>query len=399
MAIKVKHEGNVTSRVYASAAGGKGKRQAEDARVLASMQRGGMGGGGGTGGGARAGGSAPTLSAPTSHATLGSVGSLITPTKSFGQEKELQKQRDDAAMARQKAEQEWKASENFEDRLSRRVLQKGQHEFLTGQQKAEHEWRAAEAEKERGWRENQQRDKERREMRRDTLRREGYSEESILKIEENTRKKESIESDGSLTPEQKAAALEDIRKEREGIVPSYEAMPDPNDPAQSIREVTLSDGRKVQMMRDARGNWTEYVPDRSKMPAQEIFDSGIDYNGVRYIPDGRGGLTPLVNPNEKNSAAIQEKRNVAILKRAQEIVTNSKDTPEGQISFADALKQATAESNQAYGVPTPTSTSTNGGAAPTSTSKSIGTDKEGKPIHSLPSDEEEKKNKWGSFAR
>ena len=366
MAIKVKHEGNVTSRVYASAAGGKGKRQAEDAKVLASMQRGGMGGGGGgTGGGARAGGSAPTLNAPTSHAALGSTGSLIGRRNTFEQQKELQQQQDDAILARQKNEQEWRAGENEKERtwkgeeaaserFSRKWLQDDQQEFLTERQKAEQEWQA-----------NQQSEKEQREMRRNGLRREGYSEEAILKIEENTRKKESIEGDSKLTPEQKAAALEEIRKEREGITPSYEATPDPNDPSQSIREVTLSDGRKVQLMRDARGNWTEYVPDKSKMTAQEIFDSGVDYNGIRYIPDGRGGLTPLVDPYWKNVAAIQEKRNAAILKRAQELVTNSKDpdSTEGQISFEDAVKQATAEYNQAYGsqsTPTPTPTPTDG---------------------------------------
>ena len=370
MAIKVKHEGNVTSRVYASAAGGKGKRQAEDAKVLASMQRGGMGGGGGgTGGGARAGGSAPTLNAPTSHAALGSTGSLIGRRNTFEQQKELQQQQDDAILARQKNEQEWRAGENekerkwkgeqsFSEQVHRKTLQDDQQEFLTEKQKAEQEWQA-----------NQQSEKEQREMRRNGLRREGYSEEAILKIEENTRKKESIEGDSKLTPEQKAAALEELRKEREVITPSYEATPDPNAPSQSIREVTLSDGRKVQMMRDARGNWTEYVPDRSKMTAQEIFDSGVDYNGVRYIPDGRGGLTPLVDPYWKNTAAIQEKRNAAILKRAQELVTNSKDpdSTEGQISFEDAVKQATAESNQAYGsqstptpIPTPTPTPTDG---------------------------------------
>ena len=368
MAIKVKHEGNVTSRVYASAAGGKGKRQAEDAKVLASMQRGGMGGGGGgTGGGARAGGSAPTLNAPTSHAALGSIGSLIGRSNTFEQQKELQQQQDDAILARQKNEQDfragenekerkWKGDEAASERFSRKWLQDDQQEFLTERQKAEQEWQA-----------NQQSEKEQREMRRNGLRREGYSEEAILKIEENTRKKESIEGDSKLTPEQKAAALEEIRKEREGITPSYEATPDPNDPSQSIREVTLSDGRKVQLMRDARGNWTEYVPDKSKMTAQEIFDSGVDYNGIRYIPDGRGGLTPLIDPNWKINAARQEKRNAAILKRAQELVTNSKDpdSAEGQISFEDAVKQATAEFNQAYGsqstpTPTPTPTPTDG---------------------------------------
>lgn len=38
MAIKVKHEGNVTSRVMASAGGGKGRRQAEDAVRLTQIQ-------------------------------------------------------------------------------------------------------------------------------------------------------------------------------------------------------------------------------------------------------------------------------------------------------------------------------------------------------------------------
>jgi hypothetical protein len=287
MAIKVKHEGNVTSRVYASAAGGKGKRQAEDARVLASMQRGGMGGGGGgTGGGARAGGSAPTLSAPTSHAALGSTGSLIGRSNTFEQQKELQKQQDDAILTRQKDDQVWKTGENKKDRDWRTVEAQKDRELRLGLQRTEQEWQ-----------QNQQLDKERREMRREGLRREGYSEEAILKIEENTRKKESIESDPKLTPEQKAAALDELRKEREGIVPSYKATPDPNDPAQSIREVTLPDGRKVQMMRDARGNWTEYVPDRSKMTAQEIWDSAfVAPDGTRWIQDGKGGIVPLQKP-------------------------------------------------------------------------------------------------------
>ena len=174
MAIKVKHEGNVTSRVYASAAGGKGKRQAEDAKVLASMQRGGMGGGGGgTGGGARAGGSAPTLNAPTSHAALGSTGSLIGRSNTFEQQKELQQQQDDAILARQKNEQDfragenekeckWKGDEAASERFSRKWLQDDQQEFLTERQKAEQEWQA-----------NQQSEKEQREMRRNGLRREG----------------------------------------------------------------------------------------------------------------------------------------------------------------------------------------------------------------------------------
>lgn len=82
MAIKVKHDGNVTSRIYASAAGGKGKRQADDAIRLAQLQASAAGRSGGTGGGAHASATAPTTHAPTSHAQLGSTGSFISPQMS-----------------------------------------------------------------------------------------------------------------------------------------------------------------------------------------------------------------------------------------------------------------------------------------------------------------------------
>lgn len=271
MAIKVKHEGNVTSRVYAAAAGGKGKRQSEDAKVLlAAQQRG--NGGGGTGGGARAGGNAPTMSAPTSHATLGSTGQMLSPpSMSFNQRVQLQDMQDKAAKDRLISEQKWRSGEKILDREHQTKLQESQQE----------------------WASNQQRSKERREMRRDALRRQGYSDEAIMEIEEIESEKTRIMQDKNLTPDQLADAMINLEKARERIVPQYEPTPDPNDPAQSIRDVTLSDGRKVQMIRDARGNWTEYIPDRTKLTAQEIFDSGVDYNGVRYVPDGRGGLTPL----------------------------------------------------------------------------------------------------------
>ncbi|MBO5905657.1 MAG: hypothetical protein J6Q84_04485, partial [Kiritimatiellae bacterium] len=272
MAIKVKHEGNVTSRIYAAAAGGKGKRQAEDAKVLLAAQQRGNGGGGGTGGGARAGGSAPTMGAPTSHATLGSTGQMLSPpSMSFNQRTQLQAQQDEAAKDRLITEQEWRAGQRKLDREHQTELQESQQEWVS----------------------NQQRSKERREMRRDALRRQGYSDEAIMEIEEIEGEKTRIMQDRSLTPEQLADAMINLEEARERIVPQYEPTPDPNDPAQSIRDVTLSDGRKVQMIRDARGNWTEYIPDRTKLTAQEIFDSGVDYNGVRYVPDGRGGLTPL----------------------------------------------------------------------------------------------------------
>lgn len=272
MAIKVKHEGNVTSRIYAAAAGGKGKRQSEDAKVLLAAQQRGNGGGGGTGGGARAGGDAPTMSAPTSHATLGSTGQMLSPpSMSFNQRTQLQAQQDEAAKDRLITEQNWRAEQRGLDREHQTKLQESQQE----------------------WAHNQQISKERREMRRDALRRQGYSDEAIMEIEEIEGEKTRIMMDPNLTPEQLADAMINLEEARERIVPQYEPTPDPNDPAQSIRDVTLSDGRKVQMIRDARGNWTEYIPDRTKLTAQEIFDSGVDYNGVRYVPDGRGGLTPL----------------------------------------------------------------------------------------------------------
>ena len=83
MAIKVKHDGNVTSQIYASAAGGKGKRQAEDAMKLAQLQAS-ASGRGGTGGGGGASAHAPTIQAPTAHAPLGSPGSIISPQMSPG---------------------------------------------------------------------------------------------------------------------------------------------------------------------------------------------------------------------------------------------------------------------------------------------------------------------------
>lgn len=286
MAIKVKHEGNVTSRVYAAAAGGKGKRQSEDAKILLAAQQRGNGGGGGTSGGARAGGNAPTMGAPTSHATLGSTGQMLSPpSMSFNQRTQLQDQQDKAAMERLITEQEWRAGQRTLDREHQTKLQESQQE----------------------WVDNQQRSKERREMRRDALRRQGYSDEAIMEIEEIEGEKTRIMQDRSLTPEQLADAMISLEESRERIVPQYEPTPDPNDPAQSIRDVTLSDGRKVQMIRDARGNWTEYIPDRAKLTAQEIFDSGVDYDGVRWVPDGRGGLTPLENRSLiKNEERLRE---------------------------------------------------------------------------------------------
>ena len=167
MAIKVKHEGNVTSRIYAAAAGGKGKRQAEDAKVLLAAQQRGNGGGGGTGGGARAGGNAPTMSAPTSHAALGSTGQMLSPpSMSFNQRVQLQDMQDAAAMDRSVSSTRAKIeSDSIQRELDRRHKTKLQED----QQEWEH---------------NQRLSKERREGRRDALRRQGYSDEAIMEIEE-----------------------------------------------------------------------------------------------------------------------------------------------------------------------------------------------------------------------
>jgi hypothetical protein len=76
MAIKIKRDVNATAAAYGSMAGGKGKRQVEDARILASLAR--QGGGGSTMG-AQARADARILSAPSpGGAPLGSVGGTIS---------------------------------------------------------------------------------------------------------------------------------------------------------------------------------------------------------------------------------------------------------------------------------------------------------------------------------
>lgn len=287
MAIKVKHEGNVTSRVYASAAGGKGKRQAEDAKVLASMQRGGNGGGGGgTSGGARAGGSAPTMSAPTSTAPLGSAGQLISPRNTFAQQKELQKQQDDAIFERQKEEQAWKSDENEKERkwkegenlleqISRKDLQNDQQEFLTGKQKAEQEWRAAEAEKAR----QERLDAERREQQRRSYAEQGYSQEQILKLEDNDRMKLDINTDPNASQEQKDQALLELEEKRKKIG-------GPLNPRKS--------------------------------PQEEYNDSIIvdEKTGIRYRKNSRGDFERVEDaPDAAGEAA--ERRNSYLLKRVE----------------------------------------------------------------------------------
>jgi hypothetical protein len=301
MAIKVKHEGNVTSRVYASAAGGKGKRQAEDARVLASMQRGGMGGGGGTGGGARAGGSAPTLSAPTSHAALGSTGSLIGRSNTFAQQKELQKQQEDAILARQKDEQTWKTGENNKELEWKTKENQKEIDARAEQGRLTREARQKELEDERVWKEEQERKKLQQAASYQEYIDQGYSPKQafeLVGIDEDIaeNEKNALSTDAEKDKALRADALNQFLEKKKSIIPHRKPKPDPNDPAQSIREVTLSDGRKVQMMRDARGNWTEYVPDRSKMTAQEIWDSAfVAPDGTRWIQDGKGGIVPLQN--------------------------------------------------------------------------------------------------------
>ena len=85
MAIKIKRDVNPAAAAYGSMVGGRGKRQSEDAKILASLARSG-GGGGGTGGGGGGGVTAQLVSAPSGGgaAPLGSLGGLVSPPSNRG---------------------------------------------------------------------------------------------------------------------------------------------------------------------------------------------------------------------------------------------------------------------------------------------------------------------------
>lgn len=332
MAIKIKRDVNPTAAAYGSMVGGRGKRQSEDAKILASLQRSG-GGGGGTGGGARAGANASLISAPSGGggAPLGSLGGLVSPPRSGGgvsgvsspggrkkgylgstsaratmtdadygmyslqqggsakrpvynlldnegnvvrsysqaQWDHLQKRghsnstmdradsaaffhsqggqtAEEKAAAIRQGEQEFRASEAQKSRDAQAASQKQQQEWSSAEKQkdreaqtetrnAEQKWRAAEAEKARQaqadreregmlWRteENEKArqgilDAERRKQQRLSYAEQGYSQEQILKLEDNDRMQLEIDTDPNASQEQKDQALLELEEERKKI--------------------------------------------------------------------------------------------------------------------------------------------------------------------------------------
>lgn len=376
MAIKVKHEGNVTSRIYAAAAGGKGKRQSEDAKVLLAAQQRGNGGGGGTGGGARAGGNAPTMAAPTSHAALGSTGQMLSPpSMSFNQRTQLQAQQDEAAMERLTSEQKWRSGEKELDRKHATTLKQSEIDNYNVQRELDREARRKEFEDERVWKAEQERKKLQQAASYQEYLDQGYSPKQsfeLVRIDEDIaeNEKNSLSTDPEKNNQMRADALNQLLEKKKAIIPHRKPAPDPNDPSQYIREVTLSDGRKVQMMRDARGNWTEYVPDRSKMTAQEIWDSAfVAPDGTRWIRDGKGRITPI-QTTFSSSEKPDIQRVKYIISRIAELTdqtseNNAKIIKEGGKlpTREEAAQIALDEYNKYSGVtPSSTSTPTGGGA-------------------------------------
>ena len=229
MAIKVKHEGNVTSRIYAAATGGKGKRQAEDAKVLLAAQQRGNGGGGGTGGGARAGGNAPTMAAPTSHAALGSTGQMLSPpSMSFNQRTQLQAQQDEAAKDRLITDHKWRTEEKKLDREHATKLKQSEIDNYNAQSALDREQREALQQAELDWRANQSQ-KERdhkdsvlnRTMRREERLKLGFSTDQILDLEKIDADKVAVMGNNSLTKEEKDLALLDLDRKAQEMMPLY----------------------------------------------------------------------------------------------------------------------------------------------------------------------------------
>lgn len=385
MAIKVKHEGNVTSRIYASAAGGKGKRQAEDAKVLASMQRGGMGGGGGTGGGARAGGSAPTLSAPTSHAQLGSTGSLISPRNTFKQQKELQKQQDDAILARQKDEQEWKSGENQKELAWKTKENQKEIDARAEQGRLTREARQKELEDERVWKEQHTSWEE-----------QGYDAEQRMNLRELHRKRNSIAEDPKLRDNQteRDAALKDIDDQIARIKP----INPPKSNQDAFNDSIVTDATTgIRYRKDVRGNWIPMETTQPKpMSPQEIYKSAYrDENGTLWIGDNKGGIVPLQNTTP-SEAKPDLQRAKYITSRVAELMDETNGSNQkiiengGKLPTREEAEQIAMREYDSYtgagATPTPAATPKKDGAQSSST----------KP---LPVDEEKKKTKWGSFAR
>ena len=319
MAIKVKHDGNVTSRIYASAAGGKGKRQAEDAKLLASLSTKGRGSSsGGTSGGAKTGGSAPTLSAPTSHAALGSTGGLLAPRNTFSQQQQLQRQAEDARHQLQDAEhdfrsreaeieRDWRAEQTADERAWRERENLAERNWRSGEAAAEREWRSGEALAERDWKTQSALDAERRALRDGDYARAGFSGDQIVQLRDIDSKIASIQTDKTLTYEQKGEAINQLQVEKDNMKPIYAAKPDPNDPNAAIKEVVLADGRKVLLTQDARGQWTEFVPNTDKNnPTQEKLDLAKAKARADWIQKRAKAIADAYNGNPNNDGVLSQ---------------------------------------------------------------------------------------------
>ena len=316
MAIKVKHDGNITSRIYASAAGGKGKRQAEDAKLLASLSAKGRGGSsGGTSGGAKTGGAAPTLSAPTSHAALGSTGGLLAPRNTFSQQQQLQKQAEDARHQLQEAEhdfrsreagieRDWRAEQTADERAWREREASTERNWRSGEAAAEREWRSGEALAERDWKTQSALDAERRALRDGDYARAGFSGDQIVQLRDIDSKIASIQADDNLTYEEKGYALNLLQIQKDEMKPLYSAKPDPNDPTAAIKEVELSDGRKVLLIQDARGQWTEFVPNADAQSAKN--DVARIRDRANWIQKRAKDIADTYNSNPNNADVLSE---------------------------------------------------------------------------------------------
>lgn len=481
MAIKIKRDVNAAAAAYGSMVGGKGKRQIEDAKILASLQRSGGAGGGGTGGGARAGANASLISAPSGGggAPLGSVGGLVSPPRSGGgvsgvsspggrkkgylgstsaratmtdkdygmyslqqggsakrpvynlldnegnvvrsysqaQWDHLQKRghsnstmdradsaaffrsqggqtAEEKAAAVRQGEQEFRASEAQKSRDAQAASQQKQQEWSSAEKQkdrdaqaearnAEQEWRAAEAEKAR----KEKLDAERRALQRRSYAEQGYSQEQILMLEDNDRKKLEIETDPNASINQQDLALKELEEERKKI---GDPLRPPKSPQEEYNDSIIVDEKTgIRYRKNSRGDF-ERVEDAPAAPksAQEIWDNAfVAPNGTRYIVDGRGGIVPIADPSAKVAEEAQRRRSEHILKKLEEIKDDWDSGKNGAFDPQKIAKEIAAEYDAAYGgstsAPTPTPAPKTDGAA-TATGG----------IRPLPATAEEMKNKF-----
>jgi hypothetical protein len=300
---------------------------------------------------------------------------LIAPTLSLSQRKELQKQ-----------QLEWSSAEKLKDR-----------EAQAEARNAEQEWRAAEAEKarqaqaEEAEKARQERlDAERRNQQRLSYAEQGYSQEQILKLEDNDRMKLDIMTDPNASQEQKDQALLELEKSRERIGKPLNPRKTPQEEYND--SIIVDEKTGIRYRKNSRGDFerVEDAPAGTKS-AQEIWDGAfVAPNGTRYIVDGRGGIVPIADPSARVAEEAQRRRSEYILEKLQEKKETWNSKKDGAFDPQKIAKEIAAEYDAAYGGSSPTAT-----PAPKSDGAAPATDE----IRPLPADEEEKKTKWGSFAR